>query len=425
MMYVSLLEKIFKAYPMYHKIGSAAYKEGLENIEMLAEMTGNPEKKFKSIHIAGTNGKGSVAHLLASYFKEAGLKTGLYTSPHLVDFRERIKINGEMISEKHVLDFFRQFQDKFDQIEPSFFEMTTMLAFHYFALQKVDIAIIETGLGGRLDATNIISPELAVITNISLDHTHLLGNSIQKIAYEKGGIIKPHVPVVIGEYHPDSWSVFEAMATQKESPLWLADRHFYTDKEKDKILIFKGKQQWATVQCNTPLPDYQLRNLTTFAQAVEVTKTLVNPKEERVNSAIQDFFCHNGFRGRWEILSANPYTICDVGHNPDGIAAVVKQLQNTKFRHLHFVIGMVEDKDIDAVLALLPQKNSTYYICRANIPRAIPPEKLSMFFSSKGLQNKPFHTVKEAITKAQEACQPEDLIFIGGSCFVVGEALGN
>ena len=422
-MYTSLLEKIFKAYPMYHKIGSAAYKEGLENIETLAEMTGNPEKKFKSIHIAGTNGKGSVAHLLASYFKEAGLKTGLYTSPHLVDFRERIKINGEMISEESVLDFFRQFQNQFDRIEPSFFEMTTMLAFHYFALQKVEIAIIETGLGGRLDATNIITPELSVITNISLDHTHLLGESIQKIACEKGGIIKPHIPVVIGEYHPDSFTVFKEIAAQKGSPLWLADKHFHTVKENDKILIFKEKQRWATMQCSLLLPDYQLRNLTTFAQAVEVATTLVNPKEERVNNAIKDFFFHSGFRGRWEILSRDPYTICDVGHNPEGIAAVVKQLQHTKFQHLHFVIGMVEDKDIDAVLALLPQKNTTYYICRADIPRAISPEKLSLFFSSKGLHNKPFNTVKEAITKAREAYQPGDMIFIGGSCFVVGEAL--
>ena len=328
-----------------------------------------------------------------------------------------------MISEESVLGFFRQFQDRFDKIEPSFFEMTTMLAFHYFAQQKTDIAIIETGLGGRLDATNIITPELAIITNISLDHTNLLGNTIQKIAREKGGIIKPHIPVVIGEYNPDSLPVFEEIATQKNSPLYLAEQHFHACKEDDTILIFKEKQHWATIQNSTQLPDYQLRNLVTFVQAVEIAKPIVNPEKELVNKSVKNLFINSGLRGRWETISTNPYTICDVGHNPDGIAVVVKQLQITDFRNLHFIIGIVEDKDIDAVLTLLPQKNVTYYACRADIPRAMTSEKLSQFLSSKNLQNINCGTVKEALAKSREAYHSGDLIFIGGSCFVVGEAL--
>ncbi len=423
-MYASLLEKIFKAYPMYHKIGSTAYKEGLENIEILADITGNPQKNIRTIHVAGTNGKGSVAHLLAFYFREAGLRTGLYTSPHLVDFRERIKVNGTMISEKSILDFFDQFQEQFDRTEPSFFEMTTMLAFHYFAQQKVDIAIIETGLGGRLDATNIITPELSVITNISLDHTHLLGNSIEKIAYEKAGIIKPCIPVVVGEHHPYSFPIFEAVAQQNESPLFLADRHFQVYKKEDTIHILKENSLWASIPNISLLGNYQLRNLCTFAQAVDVLQHITTPEPRLLHSAVRNFnHVNDGLRGRWEQLSTDPHIICDVGHNPAGIAAITEQLQSIDYTHLHFVIGMVDDKDLETVIALLPQKNTTYYLCRADIPRALPPEKLAELMAQRGLPHNICTTVQSACLEARKSCRTGELIFIGGSCFVVGEAL--
>jgi len=416
MTYPEILSHIFQSFPMYHRIGSAAYKEGLENIEQLAAMAGNPEKKLKAIHIAGTNGKGSVAHLLASYFQELGWKTGLFTSPHLIDFRERIKINGEMIPEQKVVSFFAQYQEDITKISPSFFEMTTILAFDYFVNENVDIAIIEVGLGGRLDATNILSPILSVITNISLEHTKLLGNTLSKIAYEKAGIIKENTPVVIGEYHPETFPVFEKTAQQKNAPLFLA-------KEYTGDLQFGGV--------------YQQKNIGTFLKCVEVFNEMMRRLDDvmissksygltllqsygLINSAIKNLYQNTGFMGRWQMISENPLTICDVAHNPSGIELVMNQLQALPHNHLHIILGFVNDKDLDDIIPLLP-KNATYYACQAQIERALPAEELYKKFTQNSLKVIKVPKVIDAYQKTIMDAQPNDLIFIGGSFFVVGE----
>jgi len=418
--YSEILHYIFNSFPMYHRIGSAAYKEGLENIEHLAAMAGHPEKKVKAIHIAGTNGKGSVVHLLASYFQELGWKTGLFTSPHLIDFRERIKINGIMIPEEKVVAFFEKYQLQISKIEPSFFEMTTILAFDYFAQENVDIAIIEVGLGGRLDATNILSPILSVITNISLEHTKLLGNSLAEIAREKAGIIKDDTPVVIGEYHPETYPVFEQTATKKNAPLFLAEE-------------YTGNLQLGG--------EYQRKNMGTFLKCVEVLQNTLSPYSQKaplvakksyglkllrsyglLNSAIQNLYTNTGFMGRWQVVSEKPLTICDVAHNPAGIELVMKQLQKIPHNNLHIVIGFVNDKDLDEIIPLLP-KNATYYACQPQIERALPAEELYYKLKSETLTVQKVPSVLEAYTQAKTNAQENDVIFIGGSFFVVGEFL--
>lgn len=422
-MYKSLLDKIFQAYPMYHKIGDAAYKEGLENIETLMEITGHPERKFKAVHIAGTNGKGSVAHLLASYFQERGCKTGLFTSPHLVDFRERIRLNGQMISEEAVLAFFDKFKTQFDQLEPSFFEMTTALAFYYFAEQKVDVAVIEVGLGGRLDATNVLSPLLSVITNISLEHTQMLGDSIAKIAKEKAGIIKHKTPVVIGEFNPESFPVFEDIANQKDAPLFLAEDNYSFSGDFNDLSVTDVLGNTLYEHLMMPLQgEYQLKNLKTFLQATEVIEELWSAERDVVPQAIQNMVSNTGFRGRWQILRKEPLTICDVGHNPGGLALTMQQLSQYPCRQLRMVFGMVSDKDIDKAVSLLP-KEALYYVCQAKIERALPAAELAERMRQHGLQCREAGSVANAFRQANADADPDDLIFIGGSCFVVGELL--
>ena len=411
MTYPEILEHIFNSFPMYHRIGSAAYKEGLENIEQLAAMAGNPERRFKAIHIAGTNGKGSVAHLLASYCQELGLKTGLFTSPHLIDYRERIKINGIMISEQKVVDFFAQYQQKIEKISPSFFEMTTILAFDYFANEKVDIAIIEVGLGGRLDATNILPPILSVITNISLDHTKLLGNTLPEIAYEKAGIIKENTPVVIGEFHPETFPVFEKIARQKNAPLFLVEG--YTGE-----LAFGGI--------------YQQKNIGTFLKCLEVINDEMEKAESRkkkeknsyslIDKAIKNITQNTGFSGRWQIVSEKPLAICDVAHNPAGIELVMKELEVLPHIRLHIILGFVNDKDIDEIIPLLP-KNATYYACQAQIERALPAEELFNKLNQANLNVFKLPKLLETYQQAMKNAHENDIIFIGGSFFVVGEFL--
>jgi dihydrofolate synthase/folylpolyglutamate synthase len=422
-MYKSLLDKIFHAYPMYHKIGSAAYKEGLENIEALMEITGHPERKFKTVHIAGTNGKGSVAHLLASYFQERGCKTGLFTSPHLVDFRERIRLNGQMISEEAVLAFFNKFQSQFDQLEPSFFEMTTALAFHYFAEEKVDVAVIEVGLGGRLDSTNVLSPLLSVITNISLEHTQMLGDSIAKIAKEKAGIIKYKTPIVIGEFNPESFPVFEDIANQKDAPLFLAEDNYSFNGNFDDLTIKDVQENTLYEHIQMPLQgEYQLKNLKTFLQSTEVIEELWPSERDVVPLAIQNMVSNTGFQGRWQILRKAPLTICDVGHNPGGLRLTMQQLSQYSCRQLRMVFGMVKDKDVEQVIGMLP-KDAEYYVCQAQIERAIPAEELAERMQQHGLHCRICGTVANAFGQANTDAIPEDLIFVGGSCFVVGEFL--
>lgn len=424
-MYKSLLDKIFTAYPMYHKIGAAAYKEGLENIEALLDIVQHPEKKFKSVHIAGTNGKGSTAHLLASYFQERGCKTGLFTSPHLVDFRERIRIDGQMISEEKVVEFFNRYQTKIDQLEPSFFEMTTALAFHYFAEEKVDVAIIETGLGGRLDSTNVLRPLLSVITNISLEHTQMLGDTIAKIAFEKAGIIKEKTPVVIGEFHPESFPVFEDVANQKDAPLFLAQDNYSFDGNFDDLTIKGVLGDTLYEHICLPLQgEYQLKNLKTVLQSIEVIEELWPSERDVTAAAIQNVISNTGFQGRWQILQKMPLTICDVGHNVGGLELTMKQLAQYPCQQLRIVFGMVKDKDIDKVITLLP-KEAVYYLCQAKIERALPVEELAAKLQSQNLECRICGNVTDAYRSAQDAANAEDLVFVGGSCFVVGELLSE
>ena len=422
-MYEDLLEEIFKAYPMYHKIGSAAYKEGLENIEALMDIVGNPERRLKAVHIAGTNGKGSVAHLMASYCYERGMKTGLFTSPHLVDFRERIRINGEMIPEEAVVDFFRRFRSRFDELEPSFFEMTTALAFHYFVQQEVDVAVIEVGLGGRLDCTNVLNPMLAIITNITLEHTQMLGDTIAKIAFEKAGIIKPDTPVVIGEFHPESFPVFTDIADRRGAPLFLAEDNYAVtgDLSDCTVLDFEGKVLYEHL--HVPIVgEYQRKNIVTFLQAVEVLEQLEPTDRDVVCPAVEHVVGNTGFRGRWQVLRRQPLTICDVGHNIGGLSLTMRQLDAMPCRRLRIVFGMVSDKDIGHVIPLLPQK-ALYYVCRSDNDRAIPAAELAAMLAESGLECRTYGSVAEAFASADHDCAPDDLLFVGGSCFVVGDLL--
>lgn len=422
-MYQSLLEEIFHAYPMYHKIGSAAYKEGLENIEALLDIVGNPEKKLKAVHIAGTNGKGSVAHLTASYCQERGLKTGLFTSPHLVDFRERIRINGEMITEEQVLDFFNRFKPKFDKLKPSFFEMTTALAFWFFAEQKVDIAVVEVGLGGRLDATNVLRPLLSVITNISLEHTQLLGNTIAKIAFEKAGIIKKDTPVVVGEFHPESFPVFTDIAEKNNAPLFLAEDNYTINGDLSDCTILDVTGETLYEHVELPMQgEYQRKNLRTFLQVADLLDQLMPTDKDVIVVAIRNVVKNTGLMGRWQVLRREPLTICDVGHNVGGLSLTMKQLATMPCRQLRIVFGMVADKDIDHVLPLLPQK-AVYYVSQAHIERALAGDQLAAHMSSAGLQPRVYPSIHEAFRAAQSDAAPDDIVFVGGSCFVVGELL--
>ena len=424
--YHEILERIFSAYPMYHKVGSAAYKEGLENIEALLEIIGNPQRKLRCVHVAGTNGKGSVSSFLSSYFQELGYKTGLFTSPHLVDFRERIRINGEMISEKEVLDFFDKYQEKFQHLEPSFFEITTALAFRYFAEQKVDFAVIEVGLGGRLDSTNVITPLLSVITNISLEHTQMLGDTIAKIAYEKAGIIKDKVPVVIGEYHPESFPVFEDVALKHDAPMFPADVNYETTNNDGQLDIRDKETHEKVYSLYTPFKaHYQDKNILTFFQAAKVLEFILNIQEDKIGLAVENMQENTGLIGRWQVLSESPRILCDVGHNYACLKHSMTNIYEEKPTYdskIHVVFGMVSDKDIDHILPLL-RKEFTYYVCRAQIERAMDQEKLAAKLREQGLACTTCPSVKEAIKAAKAAVSADDVIFITGSCFVVGEAL--
>ena len=426
--YQEILNRIFTAYPMYHKVGSAAYKEGLENIEALLEIIGNPQRKLRCVHVAGTNGKGSVSSFLSSYFQELGYKTGLFTSPHLVDFRERIRVNGAMIPVEDVLDFFEEYQEKFAHLEPSFFEITTALAFHYFAKQQVDFAVIEVGLGGRLDSTNIITPLLSVITNISLEHTQLLGNTIAKIAYEKAGIIKDKVPVVIGEFHPESFPVFEDVALQHDAPMFIADSNYQVTNELNYCNIEDSEGKLLYCGIKNPLDgEYQRKNIATFVQAAKVLEFILNIQQDKIVSAIENVVKNSGIMGRWQLLSEHPRIICDVGHNLAGLTYTVQSIRKESSRvsgRTHIVFGMVQDKDIAHIVPMLPTEPE-YYVCRARIERAMDQEKLATKMRENGLNCTTYPSVNEAIEAAKSAASTYDVIFITGSCFVVGEALSD
>ena len=403
MNYQQTLDYLFGRLPIYQRIGAAAYKADIGNIIIATKHLENPHTQFKSIHIAGTNGKGSTAHMLASILQESGIKVGLYTSPHLKDFRERIKINGEMIAKKQVVTFVKENLIFFEKMEFSFFEFTVSMAFDYFAKQKVDIAIIETGLGGRLDSTNIINPELAIITNISLDHTNLLGDTIEKIAREKAGIIKNEIPVIIGRRQKETTSIFKNIAKEKNANL------IYASTQKCYASDLKG--------------EYQKENINTVITAIkQLQKQGWAITEDYIEHGLLKTVANTQLLGRWQTLSSNPQIICDTAHNEDGIKEIAKQLSNSKYEQLHIVFGTVDDKNLDTILPYLP-KNAKYYFCNANILRAMKAVDLKQKSDKHQLKGRIFPSVREALKCAKINANPNDLIFVGGSTFVVAEVV--
>lgn len=425
--YQQTLEYLFNKLPMYSRIGAAAYRADLTNTIQLSAAMGNPERKLRTIHVAGTNGKGSTSHMLAAILQEAGYKTGLYTSPHLKDFRERIRINGEMITETFVVDFVERIRPYSESIDPSFFEITVVMALDYFAQEKIDVAVIEVGLGGRLDSTNIITPELSVITNISYDHMNMLGDTLPAIAGEKAGIIKKGVPVIIGETHPETAAVFEEKAAKENAPIIFADKQrFVSDWQYQRHAL-------VAEVATSPVADdkeyytldlagiYQTRNLITVLEAVHALRGKGWKIEQAaVTKALKHVKRLTGLHGRWEIVHENPDVILDVAHNEDGIRQLLRQVELTDHEELHIVLGMVKDKDIAKVLELLPQ-NATYYFTRAQIPRALPETELAQQASAAGLKGNAYPTVPEAVNAAKSHARPHDLIVVCGSVFVVAE----
>lgn len=428
MKYENVLEFLFSQLQSFQHVGKEAYKPGLNNALALDTYFNFPHKKYKTIHIAGTNGKGSVSHLLASVLQEAGYRTGLFTSPHLKDFRERIRVNGLMISEEEVIAWFEKHKEIIDEIKPSFFEITSTMAFDYFAEREVEIAIIETGLGGRLDSTNIIKPILSVITNIGLDHTDLLGNSIEEIAKEKAGIIKNGIPIVIGESNPHTKTIFEDIADELYSHIIFADKSYSIDSFQTANEL----QQFKVLKNNKPVYEglksqllglYQQKNVAIVLTAIdELREKGIEIQDKFVQSGFRNVVTSTGLLGRWQILSRKPLIVCDTGHNADGIKEVVKQISLNKHNDLHIVFGMVNDKDIDAVLGLLPKK-AIYYFAKAQIPRAMNEKVLQEKAENFGLKGNSFLTVNDALKNAKKAAKENDLIFIGGSTFVVAEVV--
>lgn len=408
MTFQETVDFLYSKLPYFTRDGKSAIKKDLGNTLALCEVLGNPQTTFTCIHIAGTNGKGSVSNMLSAIFQNHGFKTGLYTSPHLKDFRERIRVNGEMVSEQFVIDFTEKIRPHLDSIQPSFFEITVAMCFQYFAEQKVDYAIIETGLGGRLDSTNIINPILSVITNIGMDHADLLGDTLDKIAFEKAGIIKAGIPVVIGESAVETDAVFIKKAQDTQSDIYFADTNVcYYNTEIDTDL----------------LGQYQQKNAVTVMQAVDVLKKLgIDLDYYKVATALMNVKQLTQFRGRWEILGKSPKIIADTGHNAHGLNLVMAQLKKEKYTQLHMVFGMVSDKDRSKVLELLP-KDAIYYFTKAALPRALAPEVLQEECSAYQLNGQCYADVKSALEAAKSAASDTDLIFVGGSTFVVAEAI--
>lgn len=408
--YQNTLSYLYNSTPMFQHVGGKAYKEGLENTLLLDEHFHHPHRSFRTIHVAGTNGKGSCSHSIAAVLQSAGYRVGLYTSPHLVDFRERIRVNGTPIPEETVIRFVEEERAFFEPLHPSFFELTTALAFRYFADEQVDVAVIEVGLGGRLDCTNIIHPDLCVITNISLDHVQFLGNTLAQIASEKAGIIKAHTPVIIGETTPETRPVFQAKAEEMQAPIyWAEDYNDPIDSNIDFEL--KGL--------------YQQKNLRTLLTAFPRLQEL---GYQLNGTHIREGLAHvcelTGLMGRWQKLQEYPTLICDTGHNVGGIQYIAAQLKQQNYRKLHMVIGMVNDKDIRGVLSLLPTE-ATYYFTQASVQRALPAEELATLATRQGLTGNCYPDVPAAVRAAQEKSLPEDFIFVGGSSFIVADLLSH
>lgn len=407
MTYTETLDYLFSQLPMYQRIGQAAYKADLNNTIQLMAMLDNPESKFKSIHVAGTNGKGSTSHLLASVFQEAGYKTGLYTSPHLIDFRERIRINGEMIGQEVVTAFVETYKAQFETLDLSFFEWTVGLAFHHFAEQKVDITIVEVGMGGRLDSTNVIIPELSIITNIGWDHAQFLGNSLDKIASEKAGIIKPSIPAVVGRSQRETEGVFRRIALANNATIVFADQQFPIDVPDNPL---KGV--------------YQTENFQTVLIALEQLKKQWKLNQDTIDCGFEHVIQNTSLQGRWQIISEQPKVVCDVAHNLDGIAAIVQQLKSEQFNSLHLVLGFVSDKNVEELLALFPT-DAKLYLTQPSIPRAMPLDRLEQLADQNRMVYTRHETVQLALEAAKRVASVDDFIFVGGSTFVVADALAS
>jgi len=439
MTYDETIKYLYDSAPMFQKVGTSAYKEGMENAFRIDEHLHYPHTKYKTIHVAGTNGKGSTCHLLASVLQEAGYKVGLYTSPHLLDFRERIKVNGEMIDKAYIVRFIAENKDFFESIQPSFFELTTGMAFAYFAEQAVDVAVIEVGLGGRLDSTNVITPVLSIITNISFDHTNLLGNTLSAIAKEKAGIIKPGVPVVIGEAEGEVRKVFEGERQKAKGEIVFARHSVHAMSELKASLrlasdkagaLFSTRRSLETTPSTgdfgviSPLQGFaQEKNTATVLYALNILKDIFNIPPKAITQGFANVIKNTGLMGRWQIVQEHPKIVLDTGHNVGGMEYNVRQLQSEKYDTLHIVFGMVKDKDISAVLQLLP-KNAKYYFTQANLPRALDAQSLAEQAGQFGLKGEIFHRVSDAFSAAKKNAGKDDFIFVGGSTFVVAEALG-
>jgi dihydrofolate synthase / folylpolyglutamate synthase len=428
MNYQQTVEFLFTHLPMFQRIGAAAYKKDLTNTIALLEVLGNPQDSFTAVHVAGTNGKGSVSNMLAAVCAEAGYVTGLYTSPHLVDFRERIRVNGQLCEEQFVIDFVRKIQPHIETIQPSFFEITVAMAFDYFRYKEVQIAIVEVGLGGRLDSTNVITPVVSVITNISFDHMQMLGKTLALIAGEKAGIIKPNVPVVIGEIHPETLPVFESKALETNSTLYPAP---------ENISVELLEQNFSNIELNISYLNqltypnlmldlsgiYQLQNVGTVIQTLEVMRLQgIEIPEESVYDGLKQVQRLTGFAGRWQVLQKSPLVVADCAHNTGGLKLLFEQVQQMEFEQLHIVTGAVNDKDLDAGLNLFPL-NALYYFCKPDIPRGLDAQQLLQMAADKGLQGEHYASVQQALATALNNASQNDLILICGSIFVVAEAL--
>jgi dihydrofolate synthase/folylpolyglutamate synthase len=401
--YQQTLDWMYFRLPMYQRQGGPALKKDLTNSIVFSEHLGKPERQYASVHVAGTNGKGSTSHMIASVLQAAGYKVGLYTSPHLKDFRERIRVNGEMISEEEVVMFIEENKKFLEEQSLSFFELTVGLAFDHFARKQVDIAVIEVGLGGRLDSTNIIDPLVSVITNIGLDHTQFLGETLPEIAFEKGGIIKPEIPVVIGEVHKETLPVFERLATERKAPLFIADQASVPQFETDL------------------LGGYQVKNLQTTFKTIELLQQAgYKISDSHIREGLLHVAQNTGLKGRYQVLGENPKTICDTAHNREGLELVLNQVMKENAEKFHFVLGFVNDKDLNTVLPLFPKK-AIYYFCRPDIPRGLDAKELQEKAGHFGLKGECYSGVKQAYSASLENAGPQDLIYVGGSTFVVAE----
>lgn len=425
MTYQETLDYLFNALPMFQRIGAAAFKKDLSNTIALCGHLGDPHQHFKSVHVAGTNGKGSTSHAICSVLIESGYRVGLYTSPHLKSFTERIKVNGMEINEDDVVTFVAQNKPLLEELKPSFFEMTVGMAFWYFAKERVDIAVVEVGMGGRLDSTNVILPELSLITNIGYDHMQFLGDTLPLIAGEKAGIIKPNIPVVISQTQPETTQVFLSKATELHAPIYFADQIFRVKKGKPSasgLQIFEVETDQGSLQYDMDLlGNYQRYNLPGILQACQVLDSKGwDIPETALRRGLSRIVANTGLKGRWQILATAPWVICDTGHNEDGIRMILDQIRQMTFGHLWMVIGMVRDKDVSKILSMLP-KGASYVFCEANIPRALPATELAELAFGYGLKGRAVTDVNAAIAHAKRMANENDLIFIGGSTFVVAE----